>query len=290
MPTDDVLGQWQVDRLDLDAYLCRISYDGSLHPNAQTLTALHRAHIAGIPFENLDLILGRGISIKLDDIQAKLVHRRRGGYCYEHGLLFGAVLERLGFHVDRLLARTGDPREHPRPRSHLVLCVWADGERWLADVGFGSGLLEPLPLKPDGPHRQGGWTYQLVQGTDGILRLRELQDADWVTRFSFTEESQYWVDVDVANYNTSTNPRSPFLARPIVVRKDDRSLRELLGRQFTVARPDQPVEGHELDDAAFARALGEVFGIEATPAEVATLVATLPPYDAGQQSTTPEAS
>jgi N-hydroxyarylamine O-acetyltransferase len=61
-------------------------------------------------------MLGRGISVELEHVQAKLVHRRRGGYCYEHGLLFAAALERLGYRVDRLLARTGDPAQHPRRR------------------------------------------------------------------------------------------------------------------------------------------------------------------------------
>jgi N-hydroxyarylamine O-acetyltransferase len=275
-------GQWEVHRLDLSAYLRRISYAGSLDPDAPTLTALHRAHIAAIPFENLDVMLGRGISVELDDIQAKLVNRKRGGYCYEHGLLFAAALEQLGYPVHRLLARTGDPETRPRPRSHLVLGVQASGQRWLADVGFGSGLLEPLPLAATGPRRQGEWTYQLVPGTSGAWQLRERQREEWVALYSFTEAPEYWVDIDVANYTTSTRPRSPFVQRPIVVRKDDTSVSQLLGRQFSVIRPGQPARERQLDDTEFAGTLHEVFGLALTPAETVALIATLAQDHAGQ--------
>lgn len=108
--------QWQVDRLDLGAYLARLGI-----ATDAGLAEVHRAHLAAIPFENLDVILGRGVSVDLADVAAKLVVGRRGGYCYEHGLLLGAALSRLGHDVERRLVRVGDPALDPRPRSHLVL-------------------------------------------------------------------------------------------------------------------------------------------------------------------------
>ncbi|GIH95709.1 arylamine N-acetyltransferase [Planobispora siamensis] len=272
-------GEWRTDRLDLDAYLRRVGHTGPLAPDEETLTALHRAHLAAIPFENLDVMLGRGVSVDLDDVQAKLVARGRGGYCYEHGVLFGAVLSRIGFWVDRILARTGDPAEQPRPRSHMVLLVGAGERRWLADVGFGSGLLAPLPLAAAGPRRQGAWQYELVRGRDGAWRLREHDGQRWAAIQTFTEEPQYLVDVEVANYNTATNPHSPFVQRPIVVRKDDTSVRRLLGREFSVERPGHPVVQRTLTDDEFADRLRAEFGAALSPGEIAALVATLPPAD-----------
>ena len=107
--------QWGVDRLDLDAYRSRIGRAGS---RADSLAEIHRAHLAAVPFENLDVLLGAGISVDLPDIERKLVHDRRGGYCYEQALLLGAALERLGYPLRRRLARIGDPAVTPRPRSH----------------------------------------------------------------------------------------------------------------------------------------------------------------------------
>jgi DNA-binding LacI/PurR family transcriptional regulator/arylamine N-acetyltransferase len=268
--------EWHSDRLDLDAYLRRIGYTGPLRANGQTLAALHSAHVGAIAFENLDIILGRGIAVDLEHVQAKLVDRRRGGYCYEHGILFGAVAERLGFQVDRLLARTGDPAEHPRPRSHLVLRVATAREQWLADVGFGSGLLAPLPLAAAGPQQQGAWEYELLQGPGSVWRLRESDGQSWTTIISFTEEPQYFVDVEVANYNTSTNPNSPFVQRPIVVRKDATSVRRLLGREYSIERPGRPADQRRLTDGEFAKVLRSDFGLVLTEAEVSALAAARP--------------
>jgi len=83
------------EALDLDAYLARIGYDGGVDPTVETLAALHRAHVLSIPFENLDILLGRPIRLDLASLQAKLIRARRGGYCFEQNSLFAAVLERL---------------------------------------------------------------------------------------------------------------------------------------------------------------------------------------------------
>jgi N-hydroxyarylamine O-acetyltransferase len=275
-PASDA-AQWQVDHLELESYLDRVGYRGALAADEETLTALHRAHLAAIPFENLDVMLGRGIAVDLPSVEAKLVAARRGGYCFEQNVLFGAVLQRLGYRVDRLLARTGDPVEHPRPRSHLVLRVGAGDRLWLADVGFASGLLEPLALREDEPRRQGAWHYRLVRGEDGAWRLRESgTEGVWTTLMTFTDEPQYPVDVEVANYNTATNPNSPFTQRCILVRKDYTSVRGLRGRELTVERPGQEPERRQLDDAEFVAALSATFGTALHPDEVRALVATLP--------------
>jgi N-hydroxyarylamine O-acetyltransferase len=266
---------WEVHRLDLDAYLGRIGYTGSLDRTEQTLKALHRAHVAAIPFENLDVILGRGVDIDLDRIVDKLVRCRRGGYCYEHGLLFAAALERLGYRLTRILARTGDPAQDPRPRSHLLSVVELDGQRWLADVGFGSGLLEPVPLVSGGTYPQGDWTYRVTRGDDGYWRLADRRGSGWVTIISIAEEWTYPVDVAVANHHTSTAPTSPFVQRPIVVRKDEHVVRGLDGRRFGVSDPRRTVEERAVTDEEYGEVLSEL-GIPLPSAEVRRLIAALP--------------
>lgn len=87
--------EWGCVLLDLSAYLRRIGYDGDLALTGRALAGLHRAHIAAIPFENGDIMLGRGVAVDLPSVAGKLVHRCRGGYCFEHGLLLAAALERL---------------------------------------------------------------------------------------------------------------------------------------------------------------------------------------------------
>ena len=104
---------WNIESLDLDAYLARIGH-ARVAPSADALRSLHRAHVLAIPFENIDVILGTHPGIGLDAIQAKLVGRQRGGYCYEHALLFGAALEQLGFDVVRRVGRVQPHKAGPR--------------------------------------------------------------------------------------------------------------------------------------------------------------------------------
>ena len=106
--------------LDLDAYFARIGYDGPREPTLSVLGAIHARHPATIPFENLDPLLGPGVSLDLAAIQSKLVGARRGGYCFEHNALLQAVLEALGFKVTSLVARVVwmAPPGHPRPERH----------------------------------------------------------------------------------------------------------------------------------------------------------------------------
>jgi hypothetical protein len=123
--------------IDLDAYFTRIGYAGVRRPIMETLRALHLAHATHIPFENLDVLLGRRILLDLESLQTKLVRGRRGGYCFEQNALFAAVLERLGFTVTRLAARVRMGVTRVLPRTHVALAVDVDGGSWLADVGFG---------------------------------------------------------------------------------------------------------------------------------------------------------
>ena len=132
MRTED---QWESDRLDVDTYLERLGIAGPLDPTPGTLRRLHRAHVTTIPFENLDVVLGRGVDLDLGAMQAKLLESRRGGYCYEHNLLFAAL---LGAAVDRLVVR----RFAAAPRFVLTLATIG-----LAQVlGAAAHLRERLPV------------------------------------------------------------------------------------------------------------------------------------------------
>ena len=268
-----VASEWDIDRVDIDAYRRRTGYDGPLAPAEATLFALHRAHAETIPFENLDIPLGRGIDVDLDSVQRKLVAGRRGRYCYEHGLLFAAALERLGYEVERFLARVGGDVVRPRGRTHMTLRVRAGGEAFLADVGFGSGLLVPLPFGAEGPHAQGGWTFALATTGPHAWELRERRAGVWTTAYRFDDVRQHPADVVVANHFTSTFPRSPFVGRAVAVRRDEYALRELIGRTLTTTRPDGSSEAREIGDGELGATLRDVFRLDLAEDEVARLAA-----------------
>ncbi len=199
--------------LELGAYAARTGYRGGWEPTLETLQNLHLAHATSIPFENLDVLLGRPIRLDLESLWAKLVLGGRGGYCFEQNALFAAVLEEVGFTVTRLAARVrAGASSTIRPRSHMILAVEAEGSRWLADVGFGgTGLLGPLCGYGPGRRRSMGGVGRIGWWSTGRLHvLQALVSDGWVDQYGFTLEPQYPVDYEVSNYYTSTHPQSIF--------------------------------------------------------------------------------
>jgi N-hydroxyarylamine O-acetyltransferase len=266
-----VSDEWGTDQLDLAAYLARVGQPGG-PPDGATLTRLHRAHVAAIGFENLDVVLGRGVAVDLAEVQDKLVGRHRGGYCYEHGVLFAAALSELGFGVDRLLARIGHDLQRPRARTHMTLRVTGSDGQWLADVGFGTGLLEPLAWSAAGePAHQGGWTYRLVD--DDGWQLQEHTPNGWTPLYSIVHEPVHATDLVMANHFTSTHLGSPFVGRIVVVREDEHERTRLLGRELGITRPDGSTSLRTVDHDEVPVLLREQFGIALEDEDVAALLA-----------------
>ncbi|MGZ5301630.1 MAG: arylamine N-acetyltransferase family protein [Actinomycetota bacterium] len=249
--------------LDLEAYLARIGHTGDLGPTIDTLTALHREHVLSIPFENLDILLGRPIRLDLESLQAKLVQRRRGGYCFEQNSLFAAVLEHLGFDIVRLAARVRMGDDRSTPRTHMILAVDIAGTRWLADVGFGGDtLLDPIRFDGDGPVEQGAWSFHLVAEDDDVRVLRGLRADGWIDLYAFTEEPQLPVDYEVGNHFTSTWPRSPFVTKVVVQRSgvDERWM--MIADELWVERPDGKEHWPVTSDEERLAILSERFGLD----------------------------
>lgn len=247
--------------IDLDAYFRRIGYSGSRAPTAETLSELHFAHALHIPFENLDLQLGRPIRLDPESLQAKLVYARRGGYCFEHNTLFAAVLEQLGFTVTKLGARVRWSGARLLPRTHMLLKVDASGQSRLADVGFGgAGLLRPVPLEVGRETAQGAWNLRLRE-EPGTYVLQTQHGGAWRDMYAFTLEPHYYVDFEMANYYISTHPESPFVRSLIVQRPTPEVRYGLRNREFVEERGSaihtQTIER----DEEILEILGETFGL-----------------------------
>lgn len=239
--------------LDLDAYFARIGYTGTREPSLATLRALHLHHVLAVPFENLDVLLGRTISLELGDLARKIVHERRGGYCYEQNTLFAAVLRALGFHVATLVARVRwqVPAEQPTARTHMILRVEADGRPWLADVGFGSaGLTGPIALdageiEQTTPHEA---RRLAVRGEYTVHQVRI--GGEWHDAFQFTSDAVPSIDYEVANWFSNKHPRSHFQQNLIVTRaRADGSRVLLFNRELTERRRDGSAVKRPVHDA-----------------------------------------
>ena len=283
--TEDLGYGWQGDLIDMPAYLKRIGHDGDLTPTPETLRVLHRAHTTSIPFENLEIMLGRPVELSLDAVQSKLVERSRGGYCFEHNRLFAAVLERLGYEVTALAARVTMGTDKLLPSTHALLHVRPPGRAddepaWLCDVGFGGGPLEPLRLLDGEEVEQDGWRFRLQKGrtvsrwtpaTAG-WELHQLNAEGWVQRHTFTMNEAFRIDFDVFNHYVSTSPRSPFTRRPFAQKFSSDALHVLDGTKLTTTGPHRPAETRALTPEQLPETLASRFDIVLEPGDAHALI------------------
>ena len=223
------------------------------------LRAIHALQPAAIPFEGVDPFLRRPVPLDLDALQAKLVHQRRGGYCFELNTLFGAALDALGFSVTGLAGRVRwmAPPDRPHsPRTHHLLLVDLEEGPYLADVGFGGHLLAaPIRLER-GAEQQTPASVVRLTGTDGTFMLQALLPKGWQDLYLFTLEPQHAIDYEVANWFTSTNPASRFHAALLAEQLTPERRLSLFNTKLTERRPDLPAVERFL---ANARELGDVF-------------------------------
>jgi N-hydroxyarylamine O-acetyltransferase len=277
---------WTPELLRVPSYLARLGIGTLPDPTVAALRDLHRAHVLTIPFENLDIMVGRGIDISLAALEAKLLDRRRGGYCFEHNTLFGTLLERAGFELTRHVARVRAGASFVRPRTHMTLLVRTEGRQWLADVGFGGdGLLEPIPLEHEGIGQQGPWTFRVVrEAGPWNWALQSLRPEGWFDLYGFTLEPQHPIDYVMANHFTSTHPLSAFTRVATAQRTGlDRRL-TLRGRLLTETTPDGATEEHVVDAGALDDVLLERFGIALTAEELDLLRARWPAQPSGDRT------
>lgn len=234
---------------DIEAYFKRIGYSGPHSATLDTLKELQFRHPCAIPFENLSPFLGHPVELDGATLEKKILHSRRGGYCFEQNILVMQVLRELGFSVRGLAARVvwRQPDGPLTPRTHMLLCVELDSECWLVDVGFG-GLTQtaPLLLEPGvvqtSPHER----FRVLD-RDGYYHLQADVSGQWRSLYCFDLSDQQVVDFEMANYYVATKPDSHFLTGLIAARAQPGCRYALSGNRLTVHYLDRPSEARELD-------------------------------------------
>ena len=278
----------------LDTYLLRIGLGRRPAADAAGLAAVQFAHRQAIGFENFDVRLGRGISLEPDRLFAKLVRGQRGGYCFEHNLLFAAMLRTLGLPCRSLLARVWlglelepdaiEPSAVP-PRTHVALLVDVGGEAWLADAGFGAGYLPPLPLvdgasgaSADGAsHRlrrsgprgalTGEWVVERAgpaSATDG----RALPHDGWQAQYSFDLAEVAPSDLEMANHWTATRADSRFTRFDLASIVLPQGFASLNGTRLTMHHEGRADTMELRDPEDYRAVLGDLFRIALSGEEV----------------------
>jgi N-hydroxyarylamine O-acetyltransferase len=251
--------------LDLDPYLARTGYRGPRESTLPVLTGLHAAHLAAIPFENLDILLGRKVALDLPALQAKLVAGRRGGYCFEHNTLFQAVLSAFGFRVTPLAARVLGGGI-VRPRTHMLLRVDLAEGPYLADVGFGGdGFVHPIPLAAGVETRVGSMAHRLRPDGEAWVLEGRADGGEWGDLYVFTLEPQLPVDYEMANHYTSTHPASRFVQTLTAQRTTAARRSVLRNRDLAVSEDGATTTSTVRDPEELVAVLDREFGLRFPP-------------------------
>ncbi len=253
--------------LDLNGYFDRIGYRGTAEPNLETLQGLVTAHTRTIPFENLDPVMG----VPVDDLSPealtdKLVHRRRGGYCYEHNGLMGYVLAEVGFRVRRLAGRVVwmlAPGAPVPAQAHTVLAVTFPGSlgSYLVDVGFGGQTpSSPIRIQTGSVQQTTHEPYRLEEGGDGLVLQAQVR-GEWQPLYEFSTRTAPEIDLKVGSWFVSTHPSSLFVTGLTAARITDDARLNLAGRDLAIHRADGSEKLRLPDAAAVVDTLSERFGI-----------------------------
>lgn len=244
----------------LGAYLERIGQIEPLRADEESLFELHRGQFFSIPFENFDIMLGRGVDCGDDAVYRKLVVNRRGGYCFELNGLMLRVLLTLGFEARPVLARvhlTGSPSG----LTHQFNLVRLGGGSWVVDVGFGAGGPRvPLRLR-EGVSECGRHSYELRRVNPWGWMLRTLEAGTWKDSYSFDRSHATAADIEVGNHYTSTSPKSHFTQFCTASLPTPDGRVSLRGAVLTeVTGPDE--KSRTIDRDAYLDLVKDVFGID----------------------------
>lgn len=244
--------------MKLAKYLERIGYVGEVEPAFECLTAIHRGHAFSIPYENLDVQLKRPLDFNVERIFEKLVMQPRGGWCYETHILLEWALREIGFDVIQVAAGIHrDERGDEVVGDHTAILVRL-GETYLADLGLGDGIRDPIPLI-EGTYAQGALNFQLELLGDGYWRFHNHGFA-YPRNFDFRDEPADWERIEHHNQRQQTDPSSPLVSNFVCQIMKPESLTCLTGRVLR----EKTINGTSkqlISEDEFENVLSEVFCI-----------------------------
>lgn len=261
------------DELNLNAYFERIGFAGSIAPNLQTLQALQLAHTGAIAFENLNPLLRLPVNLDLRSLEQKLVRERRGGWCFEHNMLFMHALRALDFEVRPCGARVlwDVPPETITRRSHMMLLVDIGGTQYVLDAGFGGSTpTAPLRLRHGAEQETPHEVFRVMGEEPPYAVELKTGEGQWRVLYRFDLAEHYEIDFEAPNWYLATNPNSTFFRDNLIASRPGKGVRHVLTNAELTTRPvGGPAEKRTLATVGeIKEALLATFGIALPEAQL----------------------
>lgn len=264
----------QADNFILDDYLTRIGFQGVLAADENCLAELMRCQLFSIPFENIDVQAYKQVSLKPEDIVNKIIYSNRGGYCYEVNGIFCMALAAIGFKYQLYGAR---PMFYPslRPKTHVVVVVDINNEKYLCDLGFGSfGIRSPLSLNTlNSTIKQDYDEFRISKIEEPTYLVEANVDGEWKKQFAFDTYPLQWIDMTLPNYFNSTHPDTIFVQKLLAIKFNPEGRSILLGNQLKRYVRGK-VEVQEFSNNAIPGLLKSEFSIDCPPVLVDKLTSS----------------
>ncbi|WP_354643469.1 arylamine N-acetyltransferase family protein [Kitasatospora camelliae] len=260
----------------VDRYLRRLGVDRPGPPTVDALRALHRAHVTRVPYENLEIQLGRTTTLDPQESAERII-AGRGGYCFHLNGALAALLEALGYEVTHHFGGVHTPFDAAPPGAngnHMALTVRCEGELWYLDPGLGGVLYDALPLRA-GRYHQDPFRYVLAASevTPGGWRLQNDGRGSFLG-MDFSLEPAAWQDFIPHHQRLSTSPESPFVQAACALRRHADGYHALRGLVLTHEDPGGKQQRELTSADEWFGTLAEVFGLDLPdvgPAERAAL-------------------
>jgi N-hydroxyarylamine O-acetyltransferase len=266
-------------QFDQNAWFKRIGYSGPTTPTLRTLNRLILAHSHSISYETLDIMLGRPPKLDVATLQSKMITSERGGYCFEHNMLFRAGLRSLGYRITSLQGRVvrGLAIDAPRPAIHMLLQVELPEGVYLADVGFGN-LAPTCALRLE-PQIEQETPHELMRFIDvgGELTLQAWLKHGWQHIYRVIPYPRYDGEYEITNWYTSTHPETPYQGNIIVAKPGpNRTRTTMYNARVTVRDADGQAEKRWLaTESEFRDVLRGEFGLNMSDDDIDRCVAVM---------------
>lgn len=245
--------------MDIEKYLNRFQALNHTNPSLQQLTELQRLHMSGIPFENVDVIRRIPIYLNLNTIYEKIVHRNRGGYCYELNGLFHWLLEQLGYDASLIAATVYRPNgQWAKPETHAAIIVHLE-EPYLVDVGFGDSTILPIPLNGN-PQTDVSGTYAIQQSGKDFFDLVRTRNGASRPLYRFSTSEKKLADFHEGCVFNQVSPESTFTHVDIVTMATPAGRLTLKDYELTSSERGE-IHSKSLTDEEKRFVLSDSFGI-----------------------------